>query len=197
MTTDSTLLYKNLPSVDPEWSLFLDRDGVINYEKDADYIRSWSEFRFYEGVTEAMRLFNEMFRHIVVVTNQKGVGKGWMKESDLDEIHQGMVNAIRSAGGRLDNIYYCIDLDDESPDRKPNPGMGLKAAADFPSILFEKSIMVGNTLSDMEFGKKLGLFTIYLPTTRGLPQMPNPLIDAVFPSLLEVAKALQKNRNTQ
>ena len=58
-------------------------------------------------------------------------------------------------------------------------------------------MMVGNTMSDMEFGKKLGLFTIYLPTTRGLPEMPNPLIDAIYPNLLQLAKALQKKAGAQ
>ena len=187
----------NLPDFDSTWSLFLDRDGVINHEKDADYIRNWAEFRFYDGVTEAMKIFNQLFRHIVVVTNQKGVGKGWMLEEDLTEIHEGMTKEIQASGGRLDKVYYCIDLDDESPNRKPNAGMGLQAAIDFPGIDFTKSFMVGNTMSDMEFGKKLGLFTIYLPTTRGNPEMPNPLIDAVYPNLLELAKALQKKTQAQ
>jgi histidinol-phosphate phosphatase family protein len=187
----------SLPAIDQSWSLFLDRDGVINHEKDADYIRNWSEFRFYDGVTDAMKIFHQLFLHIVVVTNQKGVGKGWMLESDLTDIHEGMKKEIHASGGRLDKVYYCIDLEDESPNRKPNAGMGLQAAKDFPGINFEKSMMVGNTMSDMEFGKKLGLFTIYLPTTRGLPEMPNPLIDAIYPNLLQLAKALQKKAGAQ
>jgi len=187
----------NLPNISPDWTLFLDRDGVINHEKDADYIRNWSEFRFYDGVTEALKIFGTLFKHIVVVTNQKGVGKGWMLEEDLADIHLQMSNRIVAEGGRLDKVYYCTDLNDDSPNRKPNPGMGLQAARDFPGINFEKAMMVGNTMSDMEFGKNLGLFTVYLPTTRGLPEMPNTLIDAVYPDLLTLAKALQKNIQPQ
>jgi D-glycero-D-manno-heptose 1,7-bisphosphate phosphatase len=65
----------NLAAIDHSWTLFLDRDGVINHEKHKDYIHTWDEFVFYEGVPEAMKVFAERFRYIVVVTNQKGVGK--------------------------------------------------------------------------------------------------------------------------
>ena len=186
-----------LPNINSDWTLFLDRDGVINHEKDADYIRNWSEFRFYDGVTGAMKIFATLFKHIVVVTNQKGVGKGWMLEEDLTDIHLQMTNSIAAEGGRLDRVYYCTDLNDDSPNRKPNPGMGRQAARDFPGIDFEKAMMVGNTMSDMEFGKNLGLFTVFLPTTRELPEMPNALIDTVYPDLITLAKNKKKNNQSQ
>ncbi|HET9057053.1 MAG TPA: HAD-IIIA family hydrolase [Chitinophagaceae bacterium] len=181
---------KPIPAVNKNWTLFLDRDGVINHEKHNDYIRNWDEFRFYDGVLEALKILNPKFNHIVVVTNQKGVGKGWMTLESLLNINNQMTTEIEKAGGRIDSIYFCTDLEESSPDRKPNTGMGIQAQKDFPSINFSRSIMIGNTLGDMEFGKKLGMFTIFLKTTRPETPIPHPFIDTAYNDLLSVAKAL-------
>jgi D-glycero-D-manno-heptose 1,7-bisphosphate phosphatase len=180
----------DLQKIETDWTLFLDRDGVMNYEKEADYIRNPAEFIFYEGTPEALSVFARKFGKIFVVTNQKGIGKGLMTEKDLGDIHGYMLEKIETVGGRIDRIYHCSDLDEASPNRKPNPGMGYKAKVDFPGIDFSKSIMVGNTMSDMQFGKKLGASTIFIPSTKPMPDMPHPLIDAVFPGLSALAKAL-------
>lgn len=184
----------NLPlkEISPSWTLFLDRDGVINYEKQADYIHTWDEFRFYEGVTEAMKIVAAKFGQIVIVTNQKGVGKGLTKIADLETIHTNMRAEVEAAGGRIDAIYFCSDLDDSSPGRKPNPSMGLQAVKDIPAIDLTKAIMVGNTSSDMEFGRNLGVYTVFLPTTRPEVDLRDERIDAVFPSLLAFAQAVEK-----
>ena len=182
---------KPLPLINNSWTLFLDRDGVLNHEKHNDYIRNWDEFNFYNGVLEALKIFNHKFKHIVVVTNQKGVGKGWMTLESLLNINHQMFATIEAAGGRIDSIYFCTDLEEASPNRKPNTGMGLQAKKDFPVIDFSKSIMIGNTLGDMEFGRRLGMFTIFLKTTRPDTPIPHPFIDRDYNDLLSVAKALQ------
>ncbi|MCU0382039.1 MAG: HAD-IIIA family hydrolase, partial [Chitinophagaceae bacterium] len=105
----------DLQAIDRHWTLFLDRDGVINYEKEADYIRTPGEFRLYDGVIEAMARFSARFGYIFVVTNQKGIGKGLMTEQDLRDIHAYMRGLIEPAGGRIDRIYHCSDLDEQSP----------------------------------------------------------------------------------
>ena len=145
----------DLLKIDNTWTLFLDRDGVINDEKHEDYIHTWDEFKFYEGVKEALTIFSERFGKIFIVTNQRGVAKGVTKLEDLEDIHKSMIKEIEDSGGRIDKIYYSVDMEDESPNRKPNPGMGLQAGKDFPDIDFSKSIMIGNTLSDMKFGRNL------------------------------------------
>ena len=180
----------DLSHIDKTWTLFLDRDGVINHEKHQDYIHTWDEFRFYDGAVDAIVRFSKLFRHIIVVTNQKGVGKGVTKADDLAIIHLNMMKAIRKAGGRIDSVYYCPDLEESSPDRKPNPGMGLRAVNDFPDINLSKAIMVGNTLGDMQFGRNLGVNTIFLPTTRPEVDLTDEQIDRVFSSLTELASAL-------
>lgn len=181
----------DLKNIDKTWTLFLDRDGVINHEKQKDYIHTWDEFAFYEGAKEAITVFAKNFRHIIVVTNQKGIGKGVTKQADLLHIHTSMITEIEKAGGRIDAVYFCPDLDDESPNRKPNPGMGLQAVKDFPEIDLTKSIMVGNTLSDMQFGRNLGVQTIFLPTTRPEVDLKDDRIDAVYKSLIALASDIE------
>lgn len=172
--------------------MFLDRDGVINDEKHLDYIHRWEEFKFYDGVKEALTIFSLKFGKIFIVTNQRGVAKGITKLEDLELIHKNMVEEFKEAGGRIDKVYYSVDFDDESPNRKPNPGMGLQAKNDFPEVDFSKSIMIGNTLSDMKFGRNLGVAAnIFLPTTRKEVDLNDPDIDLVFDDLISVARSLQ------
>ena len=178
--------------IDKSWTLFIDRDGVINHEKKLDYILSWDEFKFYDDVPKALEIFARIFGTIVLVTNQRGIGKGLMTEEDLENIHSNMLEKISDANGRIDNIYYCTSLDDNSPNRKPNPGMAHQAKNDFPNIDFAKSIMIGNKLSDMQFGRNAGLYTIYLATTNPEVTMPHPEVDMRFDTLMEVAEHLQK-----
>jgi D-glycero-D-manno-heptose 1,7-bisphosphate phosphatase len=180
----------DLKKIDRDWTLFLDRDGVINHEKHLDYIHTWGEFVFYDGVKDAMKIFAKKFNHIFVVTNQKGVGKGLTKLDDLNIIHKNMQAAIAAAGGRIDKVYFCSDLEETSPCRKPNAGMAFQAKQDFPAIDFSISVMVGNTLSDMGFGRNIGATTIFLPTTRPDAEHSDSQIDAVYTSLLHFAEAL-------
>ena len=180
----------DLARIDGTWTLFLDRDGVINHEKPNDYIRNPSEFRFLEGAEEAIAAFGSVFGRILVVTNQKGIGRGLMTEQDLKDINRHMLAGIEKTGGRIDRIYHCPDTDPDSPCRKPNPGMGRQAMADFPEIRADRTLMVGNTMSDMGFGRAIGSMTVFIPSTKPMPELPHPLVDAVYADLATLAKAL-------
>lgn len=180
----------DLSMIDNSWTIFIDRDGVINYEKKNDYILNWREFKFYEGVKEAFNQISNRFGKIIVVTNQRGVGKELMTEVDLRGIHRHMQKQIESTGGRVDKIYYCTSLDNDHPDRKPNPGMAFLAQSDFPSIDFSRSIMVGNKPSDMLFGRNSGMHTVFVATTHPLTPFPHPDIDLRFDSFPDFVKAL-------
>lgn len=141
-------------------TLFLDRDGVINRLRPNDYVKCWEEFEFLPGILEALTLWSQHFKHIIVVTNQRGVGKKIMTKETLDQIHLKMLTEIKAFGGRIDKIYCCTALRDEDPNRKPNPGMGYQAKKDFPDLDFSKSIMIGDSESDLEFAKKLGIYGV-------------------------------------
>lgn len=178
----------DLSQVDKSWTLFLDRDGVLNHEKKEDYILNWSEFRFYEGVLEALKQLNEVFGVIVLVTNQRGIGKGLMTLEDLANIHSNMMEQIKAAGGRIDKLYFCADLDHNSPCRKPNPGMAELAKQDFPQIEMSRSLIVGNKLSDMKFGRNAGMHTVYVATTNPEVTEEDPHVDLRFNDLPHFAE---------
>lgn len=179
----------NINSIDKNWTLFLDRDGVINYEKKDDYILNWQEFKFYDGVKEALKILSGRFGKIIIISNQRGVGKGLMTEEDLSAINQEMKREIESGGGKIDAIYYCTSIEPKHPERKPNPGMVFQAKADFPGIDLSKAIIAGNKPSDMLLGKNAGIYSVYIATTHPETAFPHPDIDARFPSLYDFTKA--------
>ncbi len=151
--------------VNTAWTLFLDRDGVINRRLPGDYVKDLTEFTFLDGVLSALAVFSRLFGRIIVVTNQQGIGKGVMTEAQLTEVHRYMLRAIRDSGGRVDAVYHCPALEsDRHPWRKPQPGMARQAQADFPGIDFSRSLMVGDSLSDMEFGAALGMVNVLVET---------------------------------
>jgi D-glycero-D-manno-heptose 1,7-bisphosphate phosphatase len=180
----------DLHAIDKSWTLFLDRDGVINREKEQGYILHYGEFVFYDGVKEALPILAGKFGRILIVTNQRGIGKGLMTAKDLGDIHEQMLDEMVKAGGRIDRIYYCDSMSDEHPFRKPNPGMALEAKKNYPEIDLRRSVMVGNTMSDMQFGRNAGMHTVFLRTTSPDQLLPHPFIDLSFHSLQEFAKAV-------
>jgi len=176
--------------IDRSWTLFLDRDGVINEENVGSYITTVEEFRFCKGSLASISQLTELFGKIVVVTNQRGVGRGIMTIDDLKGIHQHMNEQIAAEGGKIDKIYACTALDDNDHNRKPNTGMAVQATEDYPEIDLKRSVMVGNNLSDMEFGKKAGMHTVFLTSTHKPYDLPHDLIDEQFSSLQQWAKSL-------
>src|SRR6185503_3346922 len=180
----------DLRAIDKTWTLFIDRDGVINHEKKEEYIRNWSEFRFYEGVPEAIGVLSQKFGRVIIVSNQRSVGRGLMTEDDLLDIHRNMQAGIEKAGGRIDKIYYCTSTDNKHLCRKPNPGMAILARTEIPSIDWSHSVMVGNKPSDMLFGRYAGIYTVFVRTTNPEQPFPHADIDLAFDSLGAFAKAL-------
>ena len=177
--------------IDNSWTLFLDRDGVINVEKKDHYVLNPSEFIFLDGVTEAIKKLSKIFGLILIASNQRGIAKQLMTLEDLQNVHDYMLHEISQQNGRIDKIYFCADLDNSSPNRKPNPGMALQAQKDFPQIDFSKSIMVGNKLSDMQFARNAGMHSVFIASTNPDTPFPHEHIDARFDSLLEFANAIQ------
>lgn len=176
--------WKNLISQD--WTLFLDRDGVINKRIIDGYVTNVKDFIFLPGVVDAIKIFNDRFKRIFVVTNQQGVGKGLMKIEELTEIHNYMVKTVRSGGGRIDKIYSCPQLKSEEDNyRKPSPRMAFMAKEDFPEIDLSKSIMIGDTNSDIVFGKNAGMKTIQVGKEKT-----DAVADDIFDTLYDFAKII-------
>lgn len=180
----------DLSGITKEWTLFLDRDGVINIDNPGGYITTADDFHFAEGLPEIFKALSEKFGHIIVVTNQRGVGRGVIKYEDLISMNEKMLAGIENAGGRIDRIYFCTDVEESSFYRKPNPGMAFEALKDFPDLDLNKSIIVGNSISDMKFGRYTGMHTIFVTSTNKNISRPHPDIDLIFENLNSFAKAL-------
>ncbi|MCS6933757.1 MAG: HAD-IIIA family hydrolase [Chitinophagales bacterium] len=186
---------RELP-IDKTWTLFLDRDGVINLHYPNDYVKSWEEFFFLEGVLDALKDLALVFRRIIVVTNQQGVGKGLMSRDDLDHIHAEMLREVRKYGGRIHAIYAATDLAEADTRhlRKPATGMAKQAKRDFPEITFAKSIMVGDSATDMQFGKNAGMITVYVGDVHKLQSHELSLVDYYCESLYDFARQVANVR---
>ena len=176
--------------INKDWALFLDRDGVINEHIMGDYVKKWSEFVFKNDFLSSIKKLSEIFGKIFIVTNQQGIGKGLMTIDDLNNVHKIMLDEIINVGGWIDKIYFCPKLEKEnSKMRKPNPGMALEAKNDFPEINFKKSIMLGDSMSDMEFGKNAGMKTVIIPGKNEI-NMNSGLIDFYFKNINDFLDAL-------
>jgi D-glycero-D-manno-heptose 1,7-bisphosphate phosphatase len=175
-------------NIDKTWTLFLDRDGVINRKIENDYVKNWVEFEFLEHTLPALRLLNSVFGRIVIVTNQQGIGKRVHRTEDLELIHKNMLYEIAFHGGRVDQVYFSPHLATENhPNRKPGIGMALQARKEFPEIDFNRSLVVGDSKSDMEFGRAAGMHTVLLTEN----QSKDPLADFTFRDLYHFAEAFQ------
>lgn len=142
--------------IKPDSALFIDRDGVINKLRVADYVKHISEFELLPEVIPALVILRPLFKRIFVVTNQQGIGKGMMLDS-IDKIHEHFLSLLPS-NIHPDKIYHCPHLkEDNCVCRKPKPGMALKAKNDFPEIQLTNSIMIGDSQSDMEFALNAGI----------------------------------------
>tara|TARA_B100001287_G_scaffold275153_1_gene282134 strand:+ start:901 stop:1452 length:552 start_codon:yes stop_codon:yes gene_type:complete len=150
-----------LHKIDGSWSLFMDRDGVINDRLMGAYVLNKQDFVFKSGVLETSAELFSHFSNVFVVTNQQCIGKGLVSMEAIQELHQWMVEQFLKYGANIDAVYVAPELNNEkSMRRKPNLMMGLEAKKKFPGINFSKSIMVGDTDSDIEFGKALGMKTV-------------------------------------
>ncbi len=171
--------------IDKSWTLFLDRDGVINTHIKGGYVTSLDNFEFIDGVLSSIPMLNKAFGRIVIVTNQQCIGKGIITEQELNEIHTHMTQEIKKNNGTIDAVYFAPQLVSENSDmRKPNTGMADKAKTQFLEIDFSKSIMVGDSLSDMEFGRRKGMKLVYI--NPGL----NGDTDRSFPTLEDFTKSI-------
>jgi len=174
--------------IDKSWTLFLDRDGVINKKLENDYVKHWIEFEFIEGSIDAIKYLATVFGKIVVVTNQQGIGKRLYRIEDLELIHKNMQYEIAYHGGKIDKVYFSPHLHAENhPTRKPGIGMALNAQKDFPEIDFSKSVIIGDSMSDMEFGRNAGMKTVYISEEA----KQDSKIDYHFKSLNELVISLQ------
>lgn len=137
---------------------------------------------------EALEIIAHRFENIFIVTNQRGVGRNIMTLSDLEDVHKQMLSEIKLNGGRIDKIFYCTDLSNDSINRKPNTGMAFQAKDQFENVVFENSILVGNSKSDIYFGDKLDMTTVLVGDKYDRSETIYDIADFNYQNLLIFAK---------
>ena len=151
-------------------AVFLDRDGVIN-ENRPDHVKSWAEFRFIPGATEAVARLSELGVRVFITTNQAVINRGIITQSTVDDINRLMVAALERHGARIEAVAYCPHRpEDGCLCRKPKPGLLLDLADRYGLDLGETAV-VGDALSDIEAGQAAGCRTVLVLTGRGREQL--------------------------
>lgn len=168
--------------------VFLDREGILNRKPpEGAYVTRWDQFQLLPGVERAIARLNRSGRKVIVVTNQRGVALGHMTLDGLDEIHQKLRNHLAQRGARLDAIYACPHDVGQCHCRKPDVGLFERAFAEFPSARPNNSVMIGDSLADIEAGTRMGMETIFVS---GDPALQKPGADRAAQLATTIAASL-------
>jgi len=176
-------------------TVFLDRDGVINRKlPEGFYVTRWDEFELLPGVAAAVTRFNRAGLLVVVVSNQRGVARGRCTMANIDTIHAALQDRLAGSGAHIDGFFICPHEKGQCDCRKPLPGLFHQAVARFPQIDAAASVMIGDSLSDIEFGHNLGMATICVSSNTEHPspgvQQAATLANLSVSSLPEAVDAL-------
>jgi D-glycero-D-manno-heptose 1,7-bisphosphate phosphatase len=143
--------------------VFLDRDGVINRKApEGRYIAHWSDFQWLPGAATAIAALNRAGLRVIVVSNQRGVALGQYTPADVDALHAAVQHHLQSYGAYIDAFYFCPHDKDQCDCRKPRPGLFLRAFRDYPEVSAAKSLLIGDSLSDIEAARNLGMRSIFI-----------------------------------
>ena len=168
-------------------AVLLDRDGTLNV--DVGYPTRYDQLDFYPHSYEAVKKINREGLLAVVITNQSGIGRGFLTEDDLKNMHAGMTASFLAHGARLDGVYYCPHYalsDDpsyrkECDCRKPKPGLARRAAADL-GIDLANSYMIGDKTEDIQFGRNIGAVPVLVLTGAGPESLPRLREQGITPA---------------
>ena len=144
-------------------TVFLDRDGVLNKKMpEGRYVTSWEEFEPLPGVAQAIGDLNRAGIRVIVVSNQRGIALGYMTDASVNGIHARFQEFLKASGAYVDAFYFCPHDKGACECRKPKPGLFLQAMKDFPEITPGSSVVIGDSLSDIEAGGNLGMATVLI-----------------------------------
>ena len=145
--------------------IFIDRDGTVNY--DPGYISNLKDFKFFDFSISALKLLASITNKFIVITNQSGISRGLIKENDLFEINNYILDECANNNIPLLKIYYCIDHPDRaSARRKPGAGMFLEASKEF-NLDLSNCLMIGDSISDIQPANNLGMESMLVLTGNG------------------------------
>lgn len=164
--------------------VFLDRDGVINKDSPA-YIKSWDEFEFLPGSLEAIQQLTLNHFEIIIITNQSAVNRKLITKDQLETMHRRLNKAVESKGGKIRGIYFCPHTPDEGCTcRKPNPGLIYRARQKY-QIDPASSVMVGDSVKDIECARNAGCrYSILVKTGNGIEAEKILADKAIYPDFV-------------
>lgn len=169
-------------------AVLFDRDGVINERVFGGYVTEWQQFRFVEGIRESLANLAELDLPIIVVSNQAVIGKGLLSESALQRITERFVAELKGAGARIDAVYYCPHTAEQGCGcRKPRVGLLEEAAQDW-RVDLARSVLIGDTQSDLEAARALRCKAILLAPRTGSEEASDPT-KGTAPGTIMIQKA--------
>jgi len=161
---------------------------------EGHYVTRWSEFDPLSGVAEAIARMNRAGLRVIVVSNQRGIALGLYTAAAVRQIHAALQILLQSQQAHVDAFYFCPHDKLQCDCRKPLPGLFHQARADFPEIDAASSVMIGDSLSDIEFARRLGMRSVFIDGDpahqKSGAESARQLADACFSSLLEAVEAL-------
>jgi D-glycero-D-manno-heptose 1,7-bisphosphate phosphatase len=173
--------------------VFLDRDGVLNRKMpEGAYVTDWAQFQWLTGADEAITRMNRAGVTVILVTNQRGIALGLYTHAQLEHIHANLQRHLARQGARLDAIYYCPHNHGECHCRKPDVGLFEQAMQQFPQANAHNSVVIGDSLSDIRAGQRLGMKTVFIQGEADRQKAGSAaaaeLADAVAGSLLQAVE---------
>jgi len=173
--------------------VFLDRDGVLNRKMpEGAYVTDWAQFQWLTGAEEAITRMNRAGLTVILVTNQRGIALGLYTHAQLEHIHANLQRHLARQGARLDAIYYCPHNHGECHCRKPDVGLFEQAMQQFPQANAHNSVVIGDSLSDIRAGQRLGMKTVFIQGEADRQKAGSAaaaeLADAVAGSLLQAVE---------
>lgn len=143
--------------------VFLDRDGVINRKPpEGEYVGRWSDFHPLPGAEQAIAALNRSGRIVIVITNQRGVALGLYTEDDVRSLHAELQDHLTDYSAHIDAFYHCPHDKNECDCRKPATGLFQQAFRDFPKASSANSIVIGDSISDIEAARRLAMPSIFI-----------------------------------
>ena len=175
--------------------VFLDRDGVINRKPpEGAYVARWSDFHILPGVEAAIAALNRAGVRVIVISNQRGIALGHYTAAGVDTLHTRLRRHLADHQARIDAFYFCPHDKDSCDCRKPKTALFEQAFRDFPDASRSNSIVIGDSLSDIDAARNLGVPSIFI---QGDPATQKPgaataqaRADLVAHSLAEAVEAL-------
>lgn len=147
--------------------VFLDRDGVINRKRpEGEYVGRWSDFHPLPGAEQAIAALNASGRIVIVITNQRGVALGLYSEDDVRSLHEELQRHLSAYGAHIDAFYYCPHDKGQCGCRKPGTALFEQAFRDFPQASAANSIVIGDSISDIQAARRLSIPSIFIPGDR-------------------------------